>query len=123
MSLGLPDFFDLERCVRSGRTKATLQKRIAPESGQFSAQALPIASKNLHSQKRGSILGITPTEKPRETQIPETIMTTIAKFLKNDENFLARGVAYWLSQSRLAIRQHLALCQVVADAIAHNQKR
>jgi hypothetical protein len=50
-------------------------------------------------------------------------MTTIAKLFKNEDGLVARGVTYFLSQSRLAIQQHLALCQVVADAISHNQNQ
>ncbi|MCP1117092.1 hypothetical protein [Robbsia andropogonis] len=51
-------------------------------------------------------------------------MTAIAKFLIRENNVFARSLAYVGAQSRLALRQHLQLCQVVVDAMAQqNAKR
>ncbi|MGI4857468.1 MAG: hypothetical protein ACRYHA_11285 [Janthinobacterium lividum] len=50
-------------------------------------------------------------------------MTTLAKFFSHEDGAVARGIATLRQQCRLALRQHLALCQVVADAAASNAKR
>jgi len=51
-------------------------------------------------------------------------MTAIAKFLIRENGVFGRGIAYVRAQSRLALQQHLQICQVVADAMAHqNGKR
>lgn len=50
-------------------------------------------------------------------------MSTITKFLSHEDGAIARALATLRRQARLAVRQHLALCQVMADAAAANAKR
>lgn len=51
-------------------------------------------------------------------------MTAIAKFLIRENGVFSRGLAFVRAQSRLAIRQHLEICQVYAEAMARqNDKR
>lgn len=50
----------------------------------------------------------------------ETKMTAITKFLSREDSAVARGVAAVRRQMRVALRQHLEICQVYADALARN---
>lgn len=53
----------------------------------------------------------------------ETTMTAITKFFSREEGFLARSWAVVRRESQVALRQHLEICQILAEALAHGVKR
>jgi len=50
-------------------------------------------------------------------------MTTIAKFLSQQDNVVARGIAAVRRNFGIALRQHLEICQVFAEAVSEKNKR